>query len=473
MTKSIHTLLNLFFRKVWRSVIITLLFFSAIHANSQNTIPDCSAFKSDTAIQALKWFPEAKFGIFIHMTLQNVPMTEDESGYKNNIREARKISNKLDLSKYDAKQQAKLFKSWGAKYVVLTTKHHVGFALFDGPSDFNIMNSSQVKRDIVKEYVDAIRAEGMKVGLYYSLPDWCHPDYATLVNSKLPPEERKATRAYAVKDDTVRWNRFVEQMFREVEFLCTNYGKIDLLWFDGDWERSAEQWKSKELACMIYKHQPECVVNNRLRHIDLGHYATPENIVPLADRGGWWEFCMTPGDNWDGPDADTNIKSPAELIRITADVIGLNGNMLMNVAPIDKGAISSKQIKVMDEVGHWITEHAEAIYGTRGGFPFGLFNGPVTSKGNVLYLFIHDIPKDEIVLKGTQNNIKRITQLKNGKELAWRYSGGFKGWDNKGWLYIQVPADCVEKYTTVIKVEFADDEVTFNTPSGTPFSIKN
>lgn len=456
-----------------KNYIVTVLFLlGVIVGNAQQVVGDCSKFKSDTTIQALKWFPNAKFGIFIHMTLQNVPMSEEESHlYKNSLDEAKKIAGRLDLSKYDARQQAKLFKSWGAQYVVLTTKHHVGFALFDGPSDFNVMNSSNVKRDIVREYVDAIRAEGMKVGLYYSLPDWSHPDYASLVNEKVPVEERKKTRAYSVENDTVKWNRFVEQMFKEVEFLCTNYGKIDLLWFDGDWERNAEQWKSKELACMIYRLQPGCVVNNRLRHRDLGHYGTPENVVPLSDRGGWWEFCMSPGENWDGPAADKELKKPAELIRITADVIGMNGNMLMNVAPTDKGAISSKQIKNMNEVGHWVTEHAEAIYGAKGGFPIGLFNGPVTQKGNTLYLFVHDAPKNEIVLKGTQNNVKRVTHLKSGKELKWRYSGGFKGWGNKGWLYVDVPASCIEKYTTVIKVEFADDEVEFKTPSGAVYKL--
>ena len=450
--------------------LFSVLFFCFLQGKAQQT--DCSTFKSDTTIQALKWFPDAKFGIFIHMTLQNVEWIEEEIHiYKNSLEVAKRGAEKLDLSKYDARQQAKMFKSWGAKYVVLTTKHHAGFALFDGPTDFNVMNSSNVKRDIVGEYVDAIRAEGMKVGLYFSLPDWLHPDYASLVNEKIPLEERKKTRAYAIENDTVKWNRFVEQMFKEVEFLCTNYGKIDILWFDGDWERSAEQWRSKELACMIHRLQPECVVNNRLRHIDLGHYSTPESVVPLADRGGWWEFCMTPGDNWDGQAADTNIKPPAELIRITADVIGMNGNMLMNVAPIDKGAISPKQIKAMNEVGKWITEHSEAIYGAKGGFPHGLFNGAVTRKDNTLYLFVHDAPKNEIVLKGTQNNIKRITHLKSGKELKWRVSGGFKGWGKKGWIYIQVPKNCIEKYTTVIKVEFEEEDVTFDTPSGVPFKL--
>lgn len=456
--------------KKYISVLFALL--CCVYAMAQSELIDYQNFKSDTSGVALKWFPEAKFGIFIHMTLQNVPMNDDEkNSYKNSLEGARKIAERLDLSKYDARQQARLFKSWGAKYAVLTVKHHVGFALFDGPARFNIMNSSPVKRDIVKEYVEALRAEGLKVGLYFSLPDWTHPDYASLVNEKLPPEQRKATRAYALQNDTARWNRFVADMHAQVEYLCTHYGKIDLLWFDGDWERSADQWRSKELAAKIYQLQPGCVINNRLRHIDLGHYSTPENVVPLAGKDGWWEFCMTPGDNWDGPDANKNIKPVSEIIRIFADVIGMNGNVLMNVAPLDCGAIPSEQEKTLNEVGRWITEHAEAIYGTRGGFPLGLFNGPVTRKGKTLYLFVHDSPKNEIVLKGTQNNIKKITHLKSGKELAWRYSGGFKNWKERGFLYIKIPRRCIEKYTTVIKVEFEDEDIEFRTPSGIPYKF--
>lgn len=431
------------------------------------TTNDCSTFRSTTDNPAMQWFPDAKFGIFIHMTLQNVPMSQQEKQtYKNDPAVARQIAARLDLSRYDARQQARMFKEWGAQYVVLTTKHHVGFALFDGPSDFSIMNSTQIGRDIVREYVDAIRAEGMKVGLYFSLPDWTHPDYATIANEKVKPAGRKATRAYALEDDTVRWNRFVDHMHRQVEFLCTNYGKIDLIWFDGDWERSADRWRSRELACMIHRLQPDCIINNRLHHPELGHYATPEQNMPLAPKEGWWELCMTPGDNWDGLDADANIKPVSELIRIVTDVVGMNGNVLMNVAPIDQGAISKPQTQRMREVGRWLSDHAEAIYGAKGDFPTGLFHGPVTRKGKTLYLFAQDGPTHEIVLKGTQGNIRSITDLRTGRELPWRYSGGFKNWKQRGFIYITIPRHLIEKNTNVVKVEFEDEPIVFKTPQG-------
>lgn len=427
-------------------------------------------FKSDNSLPGLQWFPNAKFGIFIHMTLQNVPMTEQEkSTYKHSHSEARKIAKRLDLSKYDARKQAKMFKDWGAEYVVLTTKHHVGFALFDGPDKFNVMNSSNVKRDIVKEFVDALRDEGLKVGIYYSLPDWTHPDYASVANEKLPESERKATRSYALKTDTTRWNRFVKDMHEQVRFLCTNYGKIDLLWFDGDWERNAEQWQSEKLAKMIYELQPECVVNNRLRHPDLGHYATPEYNIPLGRRDGWWEFCMTPSNSWDGDDADKDIKTPAELIRVFADVLSLGGNTLMNVVPLDKGAISSPQIETLSVVGDWIQNHREAIFDSTCDFPQGLYDGPVTRKGKNLYLFVHDIPKHGVFLKGTRNNIKHISDLRTGKSLDWAYIGS-KNNDKKRWLLnINLPKDCIEEYTSVIKVEFEDEDIEFNTPDGNSY----
>lgn len=422
-------------------------------------------FKSDTSLVELQWFPDAKYGIFIHYTLENVPLIEGDDQF-DKIALAKRQASRMDASEFDAGKMAKEYKAWGAKYAVLTTKHHVGFALFDGPGQFNIMNSSPVKRDLVREFTDAMRAEGIKVGLYFSLPDWSHPDYASLTDVKLKPEERVQTRAYSVKDDTLRWNRFVKQMFAEVKHLCTNYGKIDLFWFDGDWERTAEQWKTMELAKMIYELQPGCVINNRLRHIDLGHYETPENVAPLTPRKGWWEFSMTPGDNWDGVDADRNIKQPQELVRIFGDMITMGGNMLVNVAPTEKGDISNAQRTVMNELGQWVKTHGDAVYGSRAGLPPGLFNGGSIRKGKDLYLIIYDMPRNEIVLKGTQNNIRKVTHLLTGKELKWRYSGGFAGWQKKGWIYIQVPESCMDKFASIVKVEFDDEKVEFETPSG-------
>lgn len=423
---------------------------------------------SDTSRAGVKWFPDAKLGIFIHWTLANVPELPEE-GQMDFKERARSKALRFKADRYDAREWAKQFKQWGATYAVLTAKHHIGFSLFKAPGgQFNVVDHSPVGRDLIGEYVEALRAEGLKVGLYYSLPDWSHPDYATLADSqgkmKGPLSERDK-RAYAEQSDTVRWNKFIEQMFREVRHLCTAYGKIDLLWFDGDWERSGQEWNSLRLAAMIDSLQPDIVLNNRLRHKDLGHYATPEQVVPLAPRPGWWELCFTPGDNWDGGDANNNLKQPQELIRIFGDVLSMGGNMLINVAPIDDGAIPAVQRQVLDGLGNWAQTNREGIFGSRMALPWGLFNGGATRKGRTLYLISYDQPR-ELVLKGTENEPLEIIHIATGTPLKWRYSGGFKGWNKKGWLYIQWPENLPHGGAEMLRIRFQEEMVQFNTPQG-------
>ncbi len=407
------------------------------------------------------WFPDAKFGVFIHWVLKAVPEwhTAPEGADEREL--ARQVAQKFTAEQFDARDWARLFRSWGAKYAVLTTKHHIGFALFDCPgSPFTAVNSSPAGRDLVAEYVEALRAEGLKVGLYYSLPDWSHPDYPSLVGGDDP-------KKYAKTDQPEVWQRFVDHMFAEVRHLCTAYGKIDLLWFDGDWERSAEQWHSVELAAMIEQLQPGIVLNNRLRHACIGHYGTPESNAPLAAKGGpFWEFCMTPGDNWDGVRANRNVKQPPELVRIFGDMLGMGGNLLLNVAPDAAGVIPDVQTSVMSGLGQWVTSHAEAVYGAEAGLPAGLFNGASTHRGGVLYLIAYDQPRDELVVKGLQSDVTRVTHLRSGKELRWRRSGGRAKFGQAGWLFVQTPPECMDEHATVVKVEFADDVCKVQSPDG-------
>lgn len=443
----------------------TSFLFNFAIGQQQEIAVNSNGFYSDTSDPGVQWFPDARFGIFVHWTLTCVPLLEGE-GQLSKMEQARNLAQRFSADNYNPGEWATLFKKWGAKYVVLTTKHHVGFTLFDSPvSNFSVMNSSPVKKDLVKDYVEAMRAVGLKVGLYYSLPDWSHPDYASLKKPKSRSEDIDPMK-YSVEDDTVRWNRFIKDMFAEVRHLCTNYGRIDLFWFDGDWERTAEQWHSMELAMMIDSLQPGAVLNNRLKHKDLGHYGTPEQIVPLGPRKGWWELCLTPGDNWAGEGADSHIKTPRELIRIFGDVLHLGGNLLLNVSPNDNGAIPVQQLQVMNEVGKWVTNHQEAIYNTSSPLPWGLFNGAVTHDDQYLYLIAYDRPRDELVLKGTENDVLEVTHLLSGDHLSWRYSGGYKGWNRKGWLYIKIPEKYMDEYATVVRIRFKESNVTFRLPDG-------
>jgi alpha-L-fucosidase len=407
------------------------------------------------------WFAEAKFGVFIHWLLNNIEMNWGHPAESRTPSDYRQWAREFQAEQFDARQWARQFKNWGARYAVLTTKHHIGFALFDGPgSPFTAVNSSPARRDLVHEFVEGMRAEGLKVGLYYSLPDWSHPDYASCAGGT----DRKK---YSERDEPEQWARFVRHMFAEVEHLCTAYGRIDLLWFDGDWERSAEQWKTLELAEMIQRLQPHIVINNRLRHRCLGHYGTPESTYPVYPRGGDFnEFCTTLGDNWDGLAANQNITPPHELVRLLGDTAGMGWNLLLNVAPRFDGTIPEVQTLAMSELGTWIQSHREAIHGSEAGLPPGLFNGASTHRGGVLYLIAYDAPRDELVVKGLRSTVRRITHLATGETLDWRYHGGRKKFGQQGWLFIRLPPERVERHATVVRVEFEDDTCQIETPGG-------
>ncbi len=411
--------------------------------------------------QIAPWFADGKYGVFIHWTLKNIEMDFDEPADDMTLDLQRQWAReRFTASKFDARQWARSFKEWGAQYAVLTTKHHIGFALFDGPgSEMTSVNYAPAKRDIVAEYVEALRAEGIRVGLYYSLPDWSHPDYASLTGGDNP-------RSYSKEDQPERWNRFVEQMFAEVRHLCTAYGPVDMLWFDGDWERTAEQWRTVELAEMIQELQPHAIFNNRLRHRCLGHFGTPESAAPLSAPTGFWEHCTTLGDNWDGQAANRNVKPPSELIRLACDMVGMGGNVLLNIAPRGDGTIPQVQADAMTEVGDWINAHSEAIYGTEAGLPAGLFHGASTHKGSVLYLIAYDQPRDSVVVKGLCSPVARAVHLTSGRELNWHVSGGRPKFGKPGWLFVEVPPECMDPHATVIRLEFENDELVVQHPDG-------
>jgi len=407
------------------------------------------------------WFPAAKFGVFIHWTLKNVEMDYDQPVEEMSLDLQRQWAReKWTAENFDARQWARSFKDWGAKYAVLTTKHHVGFCLFDAPgAEQTSVNIAPAGRDLVAEYVEALRAEGIRIGLYYSLPDWSHPDYASCAGGDNP-------RSYSRTDEPERWERFLKQMFAEIEHLCTAYGEIDMLWFDGDWERTVEQWRSEQLVEMILSHQPQIVLNNRLRHPCLGHVASPESSAPLAGRHDHWEFCTTPGDNWDGQAANNNLKQPPELVRVFADMVGMGGNLLLNIAPKADGTIPPEQVDVMSGLGKWIVPRSEAIYNAEKGLPAGLFNGASTHKGGVLYLIACDAPRRELCVKGLQSEVKRVTHVPSGTELSWRRSGGRANFGKAGWLFIDTPAELMDEPAFVVRVEFTDDVCEVSCPDG-------
>ncbi len=407
------------------------------------------------------WFPDAKFGIFVHWKLYMSHNERKQLSYADFQTKCLAEAGKFTAKDYDPVVWAKMFKSWGAKYAVLTTKHHLGFSLYDSPyNTFTALKSSPAKRDLLNDYCDAMRDEGLKVGLYFSLPDWFHKDYPTL------EMKNNGKELVWYESDLVAWKRFSDNMLNEIAHLCKNYGRIDLFWFDGDWERSAALWRSEAIADTINKYQPWAVLNNRLRSEKVGDYGTPEMVVPVEGKNDWWELCTTLGYNWDGPQSEMGLKDPSETVRILSDVISQGGNLLLNVSPDYSGVISNQQISKMEKLGQWVNDHSEAIYNTERGLPLGLFSGASTRKGSTIYLFAFETAP-ELVLKYIEGDIESITHLKTGKQLKWRNMDDYHSDHNrKGWRFIALPKSLIEPYATVLKITFKDNEVRIKNPDG-------
>src|SRR5581483_6524626 len=265
----------------------------------------------------------------------------------------------------------KLAKQAGMKYAVLTTKHHDGFALW--PSKFGDFNISMTpyEGDLVAEYVDAARAEGLKVGFYYPLSDWHHPDH--------PPfreEDKPYLKFLGRRSET--WDAYLDTLFGQVRKLLTNYGEISVIWFDGQWERQAREWKADELMAMIRELQPEIWINDRLPG---GDYTTPEQAVPAVAPDRHWETCMTMNASWGFVPSDDQYKSSRELVHTLCETAGKKGNLLLNVSPRADGSLPPEQVSRLQDVGAWMSKYGEAIYGTEPGLEPWQFYGPSTRKG--------------------------------------------------------------------------------------------
>ena len=409
-----------------------------------------------------EWFKKAKLGLFIHYGIYAVKgVAESWSFYNGQIsyEEYMEQAEGFTASRLDMKDWAELAVTAGAKYAVFTTKHHDGMALFDTKySELNILKKTPAKRDLVKEYVEAFREKDIKIGLYYSLIDWSHPDYASVYQGGVIPEDRSACNPFSSPKDGVqdeeKWSKFLEFDKNQLKELLTNYGTTDLLWFDGDWERSAEQWGLPEFKDYLLSFNKDIIINSRLA--GYGDYLTPEQGLPVKRPKGVWEFCTTINDSWGYQHKDNHYKSAGQVIRLFVDTITMGGNLLLDIGPKEDGTVDERQVEILKTLGSFIKENEEAIYETKAGLPYEYFAGGSTlsEDGKTLYLFVYDIPRDGICIRGLCNKIKTAKILGNGKELAHDTYGGAPWFNIPGltWIFLE-PADC-GKYMTVLKVEF-------------------
>ena len=357
--------------------------------------------------ERIKWFHQARFGVFVHWGLYAIPSRGEWVMHVERIpnEEYAELAKKFNPKKFDADAWAALAKEAGAHYMVLTTRHHDGFCLFDSKvSDFTSVKTA-AKRDFVAEYVKAVRKAGLKVGFYYSWLDWRFPGY---LDVKGKPESAKA---------------MVEQAQAQIKELMTNYGKIDILWYDGHWvpglegDQIAEFWGAKEVNAMVRKLQPHILINNRSglpEDLD-----TPEQHVTASAPGRGWESCMTMGDSngWGYIHNNPNMKSVTQLIQFLVSAAAGEGNYLLNIGPKPDGTIRKEEVDRLKAIGKWLSVNGESIYGSER-CPLGAgMLGLMTAKGNTAYAHIFRWPKQgEITLPGIKNKVKSATVLATGKQ---------------------------------------------------------
>ncbi len=353
----------------------------------------------------MAWWHEARFGMFIHFGVYSA-IGRHEWEMENEavpIAEYTAHAHGFKPARGSARAWAKLARTAGMKYMVLTTKHHEGFCNFDT----KLTNYNSVKQgpgyDIVREYVDAARAEGMHVGFYYSLMDWHHPDGA-----------RCAT------DEAAR-KRFVDYTHGLIRELMTNYGKIDVLWYDVSWPLDAKGWESVRMNEMVYKLQPDIIINNRNK-LD-GDFSTPEQKIVAENGGRAWESCMTLNDSWGYQRADDDWKSSRTIIRNLISCSRDKGNYLLNIGPKGDGSIPAESVRILTEVGNWMQTSGPTIYGSDFCQPRRSAYASYTRKGNTLYMHVHFWPGEYVAITGLKNKVVSAHILKTGQTVKVTQDG--------------------------------------------------
>lgn len=393
----------------------------------------------------MKWFTEARFGMFIHYGLYSIPargewvMSDEEMSDD----QYRKYFDAFDPCDLDMRQWAKAAKDAGMKYMVMTAKHHDGFCLYDSKyTDFKSTNTA-CHRDLIREYVDAVREQGLKVGLYFSLIDWRHPDFPHYKDRQHPmrnhPECGNEGRDF---------DRYLKYMHAQVRELMENYGKIDLLWLDFSYDGlRGEAWKATELVSMIRSLQPDIILNNRLEvsgegfgSLAEGHptpyhgdFITPEQMIPpagLKDPSGnslVWEACVTMNGHWGYCAQDHFFKPSSMLVRKLVECVSKGGNMILNVGPDAKGNFPKESVRILHEIGSFMRENGDSIYGCGAcaARPEGMYR--LTRKGSRIYVHIFENTIGPFPVPGIpKNKVKGVRLLRDGSEVkistSWVHS---------------------------------------------------
>jgi len=367
----------------------------------------------------LKWFTDARFGMFIHWGIYSIPARGEwhlnHSGMDRD--EYERYAGEFNPVSFDPESWAELAWNAGMRYVVFTTKHHDGFCMFDSVNnDFKITNSPYGK-DITRELVEAFRRRGLGIGFYHSLVDWRHPHF---IPDPEHPEWKRGTRDFSGRDIRI----YRKYLYEHVEQLLSDYGKIDILFFDYTSKyKNASEWEAEKLLDLVYSLQPEIIVNDRLSHEKkslLGDYCTPEISLPNAPisigQEQAWETCMTLNDNWGYSAVDDSWKTPSTVIQALVHCVSMNGNLLLNVGPDATGKIPDRAARILGEVAGWMKYASPSIHGACMAETKAPYPHYYTQNGERLFLHLTCSPMGDIILP-EDDGIKSARYLKDRSEV--------------------------------------------------------
>ena len=397
----------------------------------------------DQKEERMAWWKHDRFGMFIHWGLYSLPARHEwvKRWERMNDAQYAPYFDMFNPDLFNPKEWAKKAKEAGMKYAVLTTKHHDGFCLFDSKyTDYKATNTA-ADQDLVRKFVDAFRAEGIKIGFYYSLLDWHHPDFTVDVLHPLEPadtvEDREAAFARLNKGrDIDKYRRYMKNQITE---LLTNYGKIDIMWLDFSYPghnghgKGKEDWDSIELLKLIKRLQPGIIVDNRLdldNYVDGADFATPEQVKPeelQPNYGGLpFETCQTFSGSWGYYRDENTWKTNHELLTLLITAVSKSGNLILNVGPTARGEFDFRAVSALDSIGSWMKYNEKAIYGcTMAPEEFEipeetlLTYNPETKR---LYIHLMDVDGEELVLPGYSGKVKYAQFLHDNSELRMEQS---------------------------------------------------
>jgi alpha-L-fucosidase len=411
----------------------------------------------------LEWFHNAKFGLFVHWGLYSIPARGEWVQYQESIpgQEYEKYARQFNPVKYNPAEWVSMAKDAGMKYVVITTKHHDGFCLFDSAlTDYDSVDAAPYGKDPMKTLAEECKKQGVKLCFYYSVKDWHHPEFPlkyTYHNKKHPDG------FHGFPNPDADYKKYFAYLKGQVKELLTKYGDVGIIWWD--WSGSAfspdeteNRKMAQDLVDSIHQWQPGCLINNRMGGIG-SDYGTPEQMIPGSKQGTAFEVCMTLNNAWGYSKNDTDYKSAETVVRNLVDIASKGGNYLLNVGPTPEGVMPAEAQRILSEVGAWLAVNGESIYGTTSGGPGVRWNpdiDAITAKDNTLYLHLFKWPQDNKVYL---NDF--ISEFDNAYLLADKKKEPLKVDVHTQGLTIHLPENPVDAVDTVIVIRYKGDYVDF------------